>query len=449
MTALSLRRPSAQTVLLVVAALALLILVIEPGFLSFGRPSAPAFKLATPTTGAPLNYPDALRRLDERVVDTREQVRKQGEEWLLLERLASAHMARARLTGSFDDYASAQDALDRAFATAPQGAGPHLTQAQLAFGLHRLGKTEDMIRAIEHYAVPPEAETMAELSAMRGDLAFYRGDYATARKLYMGRTREQESTFRLAVYDGKTGQPGAALALYEAIERQTRFPSAGYLANLALARGELELQRGAWDKAAAQFDRADKVFPGNWLAAAHVAQMLALQGKRPEAIARLQAIAERSGAPEVMDALASIYRAQGDAANSRAWADRAGAIWARRLQLIPEAAWGHAIEHELAFGDPRRALEMAQKDYAARPHGGTAIALGWALIANNQPAEALKVIQPVLASAWVSPEQHLVAAQAYLLLGQPDAADREQQKALKLNPKATDPAASLIWFGHG
>lgn len=418
-------------------------LIVEPT-----RPRSLPRIEARPSTGAPLNYPAAIARVDDRIDGDQAQVRLQGDEWLVLERLANAEMARARLTGSFDDYAAAQDALDRAFRTAPAGAGPHLTQASLAFSLHRLDRTAAMLDAIDHYAVPPDGDTVAELSATRGDIAFYRGDYAEAKRRYEGRAGEEGSAFRLAVYDMRTGEPDAALALLDDLERRARLPSAQYLANLALQRGAIELQRGAWDKAAAHFARADRVFPGYWYAEAHVAQMLALTGRRDEAIARYRTIAEASQAPEVMDALAALYRLQGDAANSKAWAARAAAIWDKRVAQIPEAAWGHAIEHELAFGSPARALELAQKDYAARPHGASAIALGWALIANNRPADALKVIEPVLKSAWVSPDQHLVASQARLLLGQADAADAEQQKALKLNPRATDPAAALIWFGH-
>ena len=42
------------------------------------------------------------------------------------------------------------------------------------------------------------------------------------------------------------------------------------------------------------------------------------------------------------------------------------------------------MEHELAFGEPRRALDLALKDHAARPYAGTQIALGWAWLANNR-----------------------------------------------------------------
>ena len=90
---------------------------------------------------------------------------------------------------------------------------------------------------------------------------------------------------------------------------------------------------------------------------------------------------------------------------------------------------------------PARALDLAQKDAAARPYGTAQIALGWAWLANNRPAEALKAIAPLQGSAWVTAEQHLVAAQAHALLGEESAADAEQQKA-RAGPEPRKPSTA-------
>ncbi|MDB5686590.1 MAG: hypothetical protein JWR77_1179, partial [Rhizorhabdus sp.] len=398
---------------------------------------------------APLSYAEALQRVDTIIAGDVSIARGRSGEWLVQERLANAYISRARLTGSFDDYATAQMALDSGFASAPKGAGPHLTQAVLDFSLHRLARAETMLDAIDHYAIPAERETLDETGAMRGDIAFYRGDYAGALAQYrkVGES-ETEASYRIALYLAKTGQTDKALAAIDKMEAGVRFPTAQMLANLALLRGALELQRGEREKATRHFERADAVFPGYWLAEAHLAQMRALAGDSAGAIARFEAIATRNDSPEVMDALAALYRAGGDRVRSQLWADRAGRGWNKRLGLFPEAAYGHAVEHCLAFGDPQQALDLALRDYQARPYGASAIALGWAYLANNRPADALRVIGPVLGSAWVSADQHIVAAQAHLLLGQSDEADAEQQKALAINSHATDRDAALIWFGH-
>ena len=446
---LGVRAPAVRRVVLLGLATALLLVLAHWLAPDAGPPwRGPADP--RPTHGAPLTYDQALSRADGLIAGAQSLAASRGREWLVQERLASALIDRARLTGSFDDYAAGQQALDRAFASAPPGSGPHMTQAALDFSLHRLAGAEAMLDAIDRYRVPADGVVRIEAGAARGDIAFYRGDYAGALRRYRGTGQDQDDgdVFRMAVYLGKTGQVDAALAALDRLQRQMRFPTAQGLANLDLQRGALELQRGAWARASADFDRAARVFPGYWLAQAHQAQMLALTGKRAPAIARFEAIAARNPAPEVMDALASLYRAQGDYPRSRLWSDRASAAWETRLRQIPEAAWGHAVEHHLAFGDPARALDLAERDYAARPYGGAAIALAWAEIANNRPAEALRLMDRLAASPWVSADQHIVAAQAHALLGQSDAADAEQQKALAINPHGLDRDAALIWFGH-
>jgi len=407
--------------------------------------TAPTAPDRRPTSGAPQSYAAAVARLNAVIDGDRDRMRQRGDEWLIQEKFANSLISRARLTGSFDDYAEAQRALDTAFADAPAEAGPHLVQAVLDFGMHRLGRAETMLAAIDHYAVAPEQSDLDEIAQMRADIAFYRGDYARA---WDGYRAARTSPIRRAIYLSRTGKPDEALAEIDRAERTSTFATANLLSNFVLMRGSIELRRGAFDKAAAHFDRAARLFPGSWLIAAHRAQMLALAGQLPLAASRLEAIVRASGSPEAMDLLASVYRAQGDYPRSQAVAARAGAIWARRLGQFPEAAYGHAVEHELAFGDPGRALDLARRDFAARPHGATAIALGWAQLAVGDAAGALRTVQPVLVSPWQSVDQHLLAAQALARLGRGAEAKAEEERALALNPHAADGNAALIWFGH-
>ncbi|MDB5717544.1 MAG: hypothetical protein JWM38_971, partial [Sphingomonas bacterium] len=93
-------------------------------------------------------------------------------------------------------------------------------------------------------------------------------------------------------------------------------------------------------------------------------------------------------------------------------------------------------------------LALALADYRARPYGGSAIALGWAYLANNRPVDALRVVEPVLRSAWVSADGHVVATQALLLLGRGEEAAAAHKAALAINPRAMDRDTALIWFAH-
>ena len=404
-----------------------------------------------PSGGGPRSYADAIRHADQNIEGVGEIERAGPGEWLVEDRLANTFIARARLTASFADYAAAQAALDRGFANAPKGAGPHQTQLALDFAMHRLDHATTMLDAIAHYAVPAEREVQTEAALTRGDIAFYRGHYAEALDRYRRAGSDADDPgilLRQANALANTGKPDEALALIDQCERTARLPNAHFLADLALRRGTIELRRGHWDDADRDFNRAASLFPGWWLADAHRAQMLALEGKSGPATDAFLAIVRRNPSPEAMDALASLYRAAGNRDKATFWSDQARMIWNERLRLFPEASYGHAVEHALAFGDPAVALDLARRDFANRPHGMTATALAWALIANNDPTGALKILKPVLASPWVSAETHLAASQADLLLGRVEDADRERQAALDINPHATDATQALLWFGH-
>lgn len=434
--------PMRALVWLIAAALAVFALArwLEP------RPVA-ELPIRQSSAGAP-SYTVAIAQMDRKLAGLRQLAAGRRDDWLMQERIAHLLMQRARLTGSFHDYADAQAALDRGFASAAPGSGPHLTQAALALSLHRLGLAERMLDAVDHYAVPAEAEMRAGEDAMRGDIALYRGQYRRAQEAYFKLSQAGERPDqRLAIFWSKTGRPDDALAAIRRVERAGLVPGQA-LAQLALLRGTIELQRGNWNQADAAFADAERRFPGWWLTDAYRAQMLALRGNYPQAIRAFEALTARNDDPMLCDAIAGLYRARGDYAQTEFWAARAAKGWAERLRLMPEAALGHAVEHELAFGSPARALDLARRDFANRPHGATAIALGWALIANNRPAEALRLIDAVNRSSWQSAEQHLVAARAHALLGQSAAADAEQDKALGLNPHALDPTATLLWYGH-
>ena len=69
-------------------------------------------------------YADALAGLDEQIEFVRARVEANPDSWKDLEWLANLHMERARISGSYDDYAAADEAIEQAFEIAPAGLGP-------------------------------------------------------------------------------------------------------------------------------------------------------------------------------------------------------------------------------------------------------------------------------------------------------------------------------------
>ena len=364
-----------------------------------------------------------------------------------LDRIARARIERAMLTGALDDLVAADRALATAFAYAGgKDFGPRWERVGFNFHVHRLSAVEPDLRRLEATATGLNRLERAGVDADRADLDFYRGRYDAAFATYSRIEREQggyDNLIRLSTWYWRTGDLDRAMRYLNEAEWLVTGPAFEQRGWFELQRGLIAFDRGRWDEAERHFGEADRRFPGDWRIEAKLAKMQALKGDLPGALTRFTALAARSGHPDMMDAVAGVYRAMGDRANSEAWAAKAGAAWERRLAALPQAAWGHAIDHYLSFGDPARALVLAKLNAAERPFGEALTQLAAAQLANGQPDAALATLKPVLASKWRSPMTWLVAADAGTMLGRKDEADAARQQALALNPKALDRNAAL------
>ncbi|PXW72993.1 hypothetical protein C7451_111115 [Blastomonas natatoria] len=389
-------------------------------------------------SGPPLSYAEAIRRSDIAIANARAAAEAGGDQWLMHEIHASELMARAQLTGDYRDYAAAEAALDQAFAVAVRGSGPHLMRAALDFSMHRLAAAEAQLAATDGYAVPPDPGDRAEIAAMRGDIAFYRGDYDKAWALYdtADRLVPGSAHFRRAIFAARTGKVDLADAYLAEAEKGYRSPTPQTRSYMQLQRGILDLDRGRLDDAMVHFREADRLFPGRWLIEEHIAEVLTLQGRTGQAEKLYRDIVKRTGHPEFIDALAAIVEARGDKAEARRLYARSSKIWAERLKLFPEATYGHAIDHCMARRDWACALRLAEANHQARPYGEAKIKLAAALLANRRIDEARALIDTVLASRWRTHDLFTTAAQIYAASGLSRQAERYRSIARSMNPIA-------------
>jgi tetratricopeptide (TPR) repeat protein len=390
------------------------------------------------STGPDRNYAEVIERLDLAIEDARNRAEAADDQWLMHQQLAAQLIERSRLTGSYADAAAAREALSRAFAVAVPGAGPHFVQAALDFRMHRLGAASAQLDRIDRYAVPPTSPERAEQRAMRGDIAFYSGDYATAQRSYEEADALDPGVtdFRLAIFLSRTGDQDGADRLFARIAERDRRFGAAFLAFITMQRGILDLERGRLDDALAHFNEADRMFPGYWLVEEHIAEVMTLRGDLAGAAARYEDIVRRTGHPEFMDALAGIAAERGDRQAEQGWYARANEAWRQRLALFPEASYGHAIDHCAARGDWACALRLAVRNHEARPYGDAKIVLAEALLENGRAGEARRLIDEVLASPWRTAQLHWVAGRIYGALGDAAAAERQRRLALAMNPLA-------------
>lgn len=405
---------------------------------------------ASPAFG-PANYDAAMAKIERDVRFARERVAAMPDAWVTWEKLGDALRQRGLITGSYDDLAEAGKAIERGIALSPAGTGPVVSEAAYFISTHDPLKTAKPFRVIDGYAVPPMRPEAALIETLRADAAFYSGDYAAAQQHVASARSISDNAgaaYRQGLIARKLGDYDGARKAFGEAAGFRREMSPQFLCVMLLQSGVDRLVRGEWDEAKRFFARADEVFPGYWLAEAHLAQMHAVDGDYAKARQAYLAIVEEHPQPEIMEALAGIEKAMGHPAAAQQWADRAGEVWRHRLAVLPAAAYGHAVEYELILGDPQRARELAQRHYDARPFGESAIMLAETLVATKEPRKAIALLQRTERTGWHDAALYVTLAHAEEQLGDTRASRAAREKALALNPRSFDPASAFIRFGH-
>lgn len=356
------------------------------------------------------------------------------------ERVASLFMQRARLSGSYEDYAKAEAALERAFDPAPGGA-TYMARAKLHYTLHRLPEARvDFDKAKPLTMKSPDV--VAGIEAFEANLALQAGDDKTAAKHFDASLAAKRTTSNLssvAVYHWKTGNFDKAEELFREALKDYHAKRMEPRAWIHLNLGLLDLDRGRYDDALAHYREAETFLTGYWLIDEHIAEILTLQGKIDEAKVLYLDIIERTNNPEFMDAMAGIAMEAGDEAKGKEWVGKARKRYEEQMAKYPEAAYGHALGHYLEFGeDPAFVLELAQKNYELRPNLDASIMLAQAHLKAGDAKAAEKALKKILKSKFESAELYATAAVVQQELGKAKKAQALIEKA-----KAIDPTASL------
>lgn len=330
--------------------------------------------------------------------------RRTGE-WGLSELLAGLVQERARLTGDYEDYARAESLLSASFAQAPPGTGPFLARAGLHLSLHRLDQAEADLVSKRQVAVllPRDRERIESLEA---DLQLQRGLYRDAVTHFeeqLARTRDYSNLARVAQGRASLGEFEIADSMLAEAERSYHGLRTWPRAWLQLSRGLLDLEQGDPRSALAHYEIANQILPGWWLVEEHIAEAWVLLGRSTEAEALYLSIVERTGHPEFMDALAEIAETRGDEKEAAAWDARAETAFHRQLELFPEAASGHALDHYLErSADSERAIQLAEANARLRPNGEALLQLARAYRLAGRSEESSAMLSRAIATGWVS-----------------------------------------------
>lgn len=364
--------------------------------------------------------------------------------------VAAVTMGYAQLTGDYDAYVDADRALAHAFTIArgqikDEAVGPNLLKAQLDYELHRLNPALAALAQVETQATYfHDQQQLAEITSLRGAITVQQGKYDEGvalleKSITLSPTPAHEQ--RLAIALAKIGKAEEADRIFANTATKTDAPRS--LAWIELQRGKLALEHGKREAGRRHLENALTLLPGWWQPAEHLAELDVAEGHRDRAVAAYRGLVLQTYDPEFMDALAALV-ADEDPAEAKGLTERSNAIYEERLVKLPEASYGHALEHFLEFSvDAKRAVDLAQKNVALRPNGEARTRLAQAFIRAGRIAEARAEIGKVTSSQWVSAESFATAAIAARLAHDETAATKLEAQAKAINEHVLD---ELDWL---
>jgi tetratricopeptide (TPR) repeat protein len=368
--------------------------------------------------------------LDDAIASLQQRLREIPDDWRGFAQLGLAYVAQARVTADPSWYPKAEGVLHRSLRLHPDenvdgalGIGA-LDLARHDFaGALRQGRRAASLDPYDADAYGVIGDALVELGRYRAafdaiqtmvdtrpDLASY-ARVAYAREL-RGDVAGAERAMRLAF--NAAGSPSdAAWTAYQ-------------LGELAFGSGEVAAASG-W------YARGLELDPAYALNLAGLAKVAWARGNDDLAIRRYEDVAARYPAPEVVIALADLYRATGHATLADQQVDVV-----RAMQELA-AANGVNIDLELALfdadnGDPAGALSAARAEWARRQSIHVADAYAWALYANGRFRRASAFADRALALGTRNALFLFHAGMIRLELDDRDAARRDLARALEINP---------------
>ena len=398
----------------------------------------------------PTNFATALASARDDVSHARSRLADGPDEWLRREMLALALMSEFRLSGDIGSLREARELLESGTAQAPEPSGPNLSSAALALSMHQLDRSASALDRFDFAAPRRNANDRAEAAAMRGDIAFQQGNLAAARASYEKADQLNGglgSAMRLSNVMLWSGNAEQARREAEAAVKGAQLVPQNF-ARVALAMANLSYAQGDFERAGEWVAAAQDRFEGFWLVEAYAAQQRGAAGDMAGGIADLEALANRTGEPEVIDTLVGFLQHDGQDRRAAEWTRKAQAGWLKKLDEDRAAYRLHAAEHYLDFGDPAEALVLAREDFEKRPFGEVAEVYASAMIATGDVRGGLALLEQIDEAGWRAVSLDLARAEALTALGRADEAAEFVERARKINPDATEPMRKLVRFGH-
>ena len=391
--------------------------------------SLPPAPTASPVARSSAPPPVSGNRTQERIDELRARLQSYPDDGGAYRDLGAALLQRVRETGDPALYAQADEALARARSLIP--GDPNVVIAIGVLQLARHEFAEALKTGESALAMAPIAEARGVVVDALTELGRY--DDAIAELQRMVDQRPNLASYARVSYARELhGDLEGAL---EALDLAAT-AGGGAAENLAFVQalqGNLLTYLGRRPAATAVYEEALRLVPDYAPALMGLGRLAAGEGDLEAAISRFERATAVLPLPEYVIALGEAQEAAGDMAAARQAYDLA------RFETQLFEASGVVVDLELAIfeadhGDPRRALELAQKAYDERQTIRTADALAWAALANRDIETAERLSAEALRLGSQDPLLLYHAGAIAHAAGDDDRARTLLERALELDP---------------
>lgn len=310
--------------------------------------------------------------------------------------LAMAYARRARETSDTAFYAKAEEAVQESLKRAPANFDARKAETWLLLGRHEFAKARETAQALNRQA-PDDLSVYGYLVDANVELGNYKEAVEAAQWMLDLRPGNTPGLVRAGYLRELHGDLSGALELMQMAYESTAPSETEDRAWLLTQISHLHFVAGDLEKAERYAQDALAAFPDYHYALAALAKVRVGQGRYSEAVNLYRKRLEVAPHAENLFVLAEALKLAGETEEARKAFER----FERESRRESSAA--DNSDHELIFyyvdyaGEPRKALEVAQRELGRRQDVFTRDAYAWALAANGDYRAASVQIGKVLA----------------------------------------------------
>jgi tetratricopeptide (TPR) repeat protein len=357
--------------------------------------------------------------------------------------LALALSRRARETSDVKCYAEAEQTLTKSFAISPDNFDGKRIQVWLLLGKHEFAAAREQALKLNK-RMPDDVMVYGFLTDASVELGNYDEAERSAQLMLDLRPGNSPGVTRAAYLRELFGDVDGALELMNMALASTSPGEAEDAAWILTQMAHLQLSLGKLADAEKSLNQALTLFPGYHYALGNLAKVRIAQKRYDEAVQLLQQRYQAAPHAENLFDLAEAFQLAGRTEEAKK------AFGEFEHKSLLETNLGDNSNRELIFyyadyaHEPRKALEVANRELARRHDVYTLDSYAWALHSNGRDQEARKQIEAALAVGIRDARMIRHAGEIALATGDRAVAQKYLQQAADLNAGDSDLARATL-----